>query len=320
MKLLFFGSSSFAIPSLEAITSSRHELPAVFTQPARPTGRGKKLKPTDVAEWANKKNITVIEAPNINKPDMLEKIRSYNADLLVVIAFGQKISSEVINAFTKRAINVHASLLPEYRGAAPVNHAIMDGKTNTGITIITLAEKMDAGDILATKETQIEPYDNAGSMHDKLANLAAPVLIDTINKIEKDTAKYTPQKHDEATLAPKLSKKDGYIDFDQPADLVLNKIRGLYPWPGAQAVFVSSQTGKSWKVTICDAQLVNSDISDWNTTGVIDEDLNVVCKKDKLKINFIKPAGSKKMDFKSFLNGRKGKPGDIFLPINRIKI
>ncbi len=311
MRIVYFGSSYFGIPSLEALRDSDNELVHIFTQPARPTGRGRKTRPTDAAEWADKNGVNYTEAEDINAPEMIEKISACRPELIVVIAFGQKISDQVISIAKHRAINVHGSLLPEYRGAAPVNRAVMDGREKTGITIITLADRMDAGQMLAKAETDILPDDTAGSVHDRLAEMSADVLINTIKEIEEGTAAYTPQDESKVTIAKKLSKSDGLLDFSLPADRLFNIIRGLYPWPGGQAEYHNKQTGKSERVIIAQTEIAEKHSRNQNP-GELDENLNPLCGQGSLKILSIKPAGKGLMDFKAFVNGRNVKPGDYF--------
>lgn len=315
MKILFFGSGAFGIPSLQAINESGNELTCIFTQPAHPAGRGRKPKPTAVALWARQNNIPCIEADNINSPEMIKRVAACNADLLIVIAFGQKISAEVINLFEKGAINVHASLLPKYRGAAPINRALINNDPQTGVSIITLAETMDAGFILDQTEVPIDPDDDAQALHDKLALAAPSLLINTVSQIAASGATYTPQNESQVTYAHKLKKSDGLLDWTQPAESIRNKIRALWPWPGAQTDYVSAKTSKCVRVTIAKAEVVKTPDTKNTTFGLFDENLNVICGRDTIKILRIKPAGSPLMDFKDFVNGRKTTPGDLLLNI-----
>ncbi|NLW83841.1 MAG: methionyl-tRNA formyltransferase [Phycisphaerae bacterium] len=318
MKIVFLGSSSFGLPSLEAIADSRHTLAGVFTQPARPAGRHRKPKPTDVADWCAAKNIPCTEADNINTHQMRDKVAACGGDLLVVIAFGQKIAQPVIDLFRFGAINVHASLLPRYRGAAPIHWAMMRGESETGVSIITLAQRMDAGAVLAHKRLPIELDDTFQTLHHKLAALSAPVLLKTIEAIEAGQAEYTQQDETLVTQAPRLTKEHGYIDWNRPAEEIANQVRALCPWPGAQSVYVSAQTGRSWRVTICRAQVIDqqNDIAD--IPGVLDDHFNVICGWNRLKILEVKPAGSDTMSFEAFARGRNTRKGDLFLPIDRV--
>ena len=317
MNIVYLGSGQFGLECLSALARSNHSIPLVVTQPPNPAGRGRKPKPTPVAQWASTHSIPFVETDDANAPQIIERIADCEADVIVVIAFGQKIGPELINLPPKGAINVHASLLPKYRGAAPINWAIINGETQTGISIITLAEKMDADQILAQSKTDIEADETAGRLHDRLAQIAAPLLLRTLNQIADGTAVYTNQDHSKATFAPKLKKSDGFLDFTEPAQALTRKIRGFWPWPGASTEYVSKKTGKSVRVTIGGAQVVKLPIQPLVEPGTVFQFLNVVCGKDALKITKIKPAGSPLMNFKAFVNGRHTKLGDMFVKIDK---
>jgi methionyl-tRNA formyltransferase len=317
MKIIFLGSGEFGLECLNTLAHSGHFPRFVVTQPPHPAGRGRKPKPTPVAHWANLNSIPFIETENVNTPQMMEEISAYEPDLIVVIAFGQKIGNELIDLPPKGAINVHASLLPKYRGAAPINWAIINDEKQTGISIIALAEKMDAGDILAQSETNICADETAGQLHDRLAKIAAPLLLKTIEQIAGGTAVYTPQDHSKATLAPKLKKSDGFLSFDEPAELLHRKIHGFWPWPGASAMYVSKKTAKSLRVTMAMAEVVETSHPADLPPGTLDENLNIICAQDALMIIKIKPTGSHLMQFKDFVNGRHTCPGDRFIKIEQ---
>ncbi|MCK4960075.1 MAG: methionyl-tRNA formyltransferase [Planctomycetes bacterium] len=312
MRLIFFGSAEFGVPCLRAMRESGAiDLAHIFTQPARKAGRGRKLIPTPVAVWADENGVPYTEAENINSPEMIEKIAACKAELLVVIAFGQFISGKVIDLHKYRAINVHGSLLPKYRGAGPIYWPIINGDAETGITIITVEKKMDTGDMLGHASIAIEDDDDAQSIHDKLSEISPPVLIDCIKQIAAGTAVYTPQDDSQATQAPKLQKSDGFISWADTAESINNRIRGLWPWPGVQADFVSQATGKSCRVTIAKAKVVSCS-GEEAECGTINGEGNIVCGDGCLKVMRIKPAGGKVMDFKSFVNGRAVCAGDVF--------
>jgi len=315
MNIVYFGSGEFGINCLNALAGSSHSLQFIVTQPSQPAGRGKKPKPTPVAIWAQAHSIPFIETDNVNAPQSIEKITSHKPDLIVVIAFGQKISNQLIALPANGAINVHASLLPKYRGAAPINWAIVNGEKETGISIITLAKKMDAGDILAQTKTAIEPNETAGQLHDRLATMAAPLLIETIEKIANNSAVYTRQDHSKATMAPKLKKSDGFLDFSESADSLARKILGFSPWPGASAVYVSKKTGRHTRVIIANAQIVEAANTTGLPPGTLDENLSVICGQGIIKILKIKPEGSRLMDFTDFINGWQCRSGDSFMKI-----
>lgn len=313
MKIVYLGGGEFGIRCLDALAQSSHSLDFIVTQPPRQAGRGRKPTPTPVADWAKTHSIPFVEAENVNAPQVFQKIAGFKPDVIVVAAFGQKIGNEVIKLPPKGTINVHASLLPKYRGAAPINWAIIKGETETGICIITVVEKMDAGDVLGRAATKIKPDETAGELHDRLAELAPPLLLETLDKIANGTAIYEKQDHSKATLAPKLKKTDGFLDFAEPAEILQRKIRGFWPWPGASAVYVSKKTEKSIRVTFAGARAVKSSGSVNLSPGTLDENLNVICGEDALKIVKIKPEGSDLMDFKDFVNGRQTRPGDRFI-------
>jgi methionyl-tRNA formyltransferase len=317
MNIVYLGSGQFGIRSLEALNESGHDLKFIVTQPARAGGRGKKAKATAVADWANINSKPLAETQNVNSPEVVGKIASFEPELIVVIAFGQKIGNDVINLPARDIINVHASLLPKYRGAAPVNWAILKGEAQTGVSIISVAEKMDAGDIISRTKTEIAPNETAGELHDKLARLAAPLLINTIDKIASGTAHYIPQDHSKATLAPKLKKSDGFLDFSEAAETLLRKILGFFPWPGASAIYHSNKTGKPIRVTIALAKVVKKPNPENLLPGTLDEELNVICGGNALRIIKIKPADGALMEFRDFINGRATCPGDTFTKIQQ---
>ncbi|MHC4286975.1 MAG: methionyl-tRNA formyltransferase [Planctomycetota bacterium] len=314
LKIIYFGSAQFGIPCLEAIHHSRHELAGVFTQPARPAGRHRsKPHHTDVDVWCSQNNVPCVEAENINTQEMVQRVATLGADLLVVIAFGQKISQEVVSLQKHGAVNVHASLLPKYRGAAPIHWAIMNGESETGISIITLADKMDAGLILAQDKIPILPDDTVKCVHDKLSALSVPVLMGTIEQIADGSAVYLEQDPTQVTKAPKLHKNIGYINWDSPAEQIVNQVRALWPWPAAETVYVCSKTGKNWRVGIAKASVVDRPRKQGDITGTLDENLHLICCEGALQILELKPSGSRLMDFESYVNGHQCSAGDLFL-------
>jgi methionyl-tRNA formyltransferase len=316
MRIVFAGSGEFGIPSLEAMTQSEHRVCGIVTQPARSAGRGRKSRPTPVAAWAQQRDLPYWETANINDVPTLDVLTKHRPDVMVVIAFGQKIGQQVVTLPKKGSINVHASLLPRWRGAAPINWAIIEGDTVTGISIITLAERMDAGEILAAAQTPIQEQETAGDLHDRLAHLAAPVLIETLTNIANGTAVYEPQDESQVTLAPKLKKSDGYLDFDQPAEVLAQRIRGLWPWPGATADYVSQRSHKTCRVTIARAEVVETASTPILVPGTLNDDMHIVCARGTLRILEIKPAGSDLMCCRDFVNGRHCCPGDRLVPID----
>jgi len=314
MKIVYLGSGELGIPSLAALAQANHSLSLVVTQKAHRAGRGQKLAQTPVARWAEENSAECIETEDVNSEQMIAEIAARKPDILVVIAFGQKIGNELLRLVPRGAINVHPSLLPKYRGAAPVNWAIINGEERTGVSIIALTEQMDAGDIIAQMATDIRPDETAGELQERLGQLAPQLLQKTLRQIAFGTAVYQKQDDSKATRAPKLKKSDGNIGFNESAQVLARKIRGLWPWPGASAYYMGKHTGKCERVTFAAAHPAEAG-SDEQEKGVVDAKLNIVCAPGTLKVQRIKPAGKKVMDFKDFVNGRQLTPGDIFMPI-----
>jgi methionyl-tRNA formyltransferase len=230
MKVLFYGTPEFSLPTLEAVLR-HHEVVAVVTQPDRPAGRGQHLTKPPVKVRAEAAGLSVLQPPRLRDPGWAERLRELRADVAVVVAFGQILPRAVLDAPARGSINVHASILPRYRGAAPIAWAIMRGERATGITTFQMDEGMDTGPVLLTAGTPIGPEDTAGELAARLSVLGAEVLIETLARL--DTLTPTPQRHQDATLAPRLKKTDGALDWARPARELVDRIRGCNPWPGA---------------------------------------------------------------------------------------
>ncbi len=316
MRIVFLGSGHFGLPCLDALLHSVHSIEFVVTQPPNPAGRGRRPSPTPVADWAERHLIPYRATPNINMPEHRDAIRRHRPDLLVVIAFGQKIGPELIQMPRHQAVNVHASALPRWRGAAPINWSIIAGDRATGVTLITLADKIDAGKMLGASKIMIEAGETAGELHDRLALLAAPLLLKTLDALESGQAVYAEQDASAVTFARKLKKQDGYLDFHDTADALDRRIRGFWPWPGASAVYLSRETGKQARVVFAECAVEPWENRQDLPVGTLNENLNIVCGQDVLRILRIKPAGSPLMDFADFINGRHTRPGDVFLHID----
>jgi methionyl-tRNA formyltransferase len=235
LRILFAGSGEFGLPTLRALVESRHELVQVITQPDRPAGRGRGLTPTPIGTFADNAGIPALRTRNINSESLPE------ADVMVVIAFGQKIAPEKVNHARLGSINLHASRLPAYRGAAPINWAIINGEPVAGNSVIRLAQKMDAGAILAQSALMIGEVETAGELHDRLAQDGVGLILGVCDALATGTATETPQDESLATIAPKLSRESARLDFTRPAIELARRIRGLHPWPGC-------------RVRLCDAE------------------------------------------------------------------
>jgi methionyl-tRNA formyltransferase len=230
MRVLFYGTPEFAVPTFEAVRR-HHEIVAVVTQPDRPAHRGQRLTAPPVKERALATALPVLQPPRLRDPGWAEQLAALRADVAVVVAFGQILPKPVLDAPRRGSINVHASVLPRYRGAAPIAWAIMRGETETGITTFQMDPGMDTGDVLLTARTPIGPEETAGELAERLSRLGADVLIETLRRL--DTLTPTPQRHEDATLAPRLKKAEGFIDWSRPAAELVALARGCNPWPGA---------------------------------------------------------------------------------------
>ena len=233
LRVLFMGTSPFAVPSLKILLKTGKNIVGVFTQPDRPQGRGLKIRISLIKELALEKRLSLFQPEKINRDESVEIIRSLSPDLIVVVAFGQIISQRILDIPRFSSINVHASLLPKYRGAAPINRAIIQGEKETGITTMIMDKGLDTGNILLQRKVVIFPEENAGELHDRLAFLGAEVLKETLEKLVQGGLTSYKQEESEASYAPPLKKEEGLIDWKKPAETIYNHIRGMNPWPGA---------------------------------------------------------------------------------------
>lgn len=255
MRILFMGTPEFAVPSLEALAKSGHEIIGVVTQPDRPKGRGQKLTPSPVKVVALDAGVIVYQPEKIKTPEFVEQLKSLSPDLIVVVAFGQLLSKEILEIPKYGCINVHASLLPQYRGAAPIHWAVINGETETGITIMQMDEGLDSGDSIISGAIPIEPEDTTGIIHDRLTQLGAQLLVKAVGMISNGTAVKTPQNHEKATYAPLLTKATEKIDWSQAPREVCNLVRGLNPWPGAYTT-LGDKVLKIWLAQLCDVSAI----------------------------------------------------------------
>ena len=227
------GTPDFAIPSLAMLTASDNTILGVITQPDRPKGRGMKPQPSPVKTLALQHGLPLLQPEKVKEENFIQWLKVKNPDLIAVVAFGQILPPKILSIPLHRCINLHASLLPKYRGAAPINWALINGEETTGVTTIFMNEWMDTGDILLKRETKIEQKDDALTLSHRLSTLGAKLLLETINQLKKGTLTPIPQNHSKATYAPVLKKEDGYIEWTRDAQAIHNQIRGTVPWPGA---------------------------------------------------------------------------------------
>jgi methionyl-tRNA formyltransferase len=310
MKIVFFGSPVAALPSLKKLLETDHSIDLIITQPDRPSGRGKKLMPCPVKKTALDLNIPYYQPLKIRKDEIaLDKIKEIEPDLNVVVAYGQIIPSSIIYLPRYNSLNVHFSLLPKYRGASPVQKALLDGEAKTGITIFELNEKMDEGDILVQEEVNIFPDENAADLEARLAQKGADLLIKAIAQIDK--LKHRKQDHSQATYAPKIRKEDGKIDWTKNSLYIERRVRAFTPWPSAYAFFkdIRIKIHKGRKIE----KVATPGSSAGEISGIKKEGIEVCCGEGSIYlIESLQPENRKRMDAYAFSLGAEIKPGDIF--------
>ena len=254
MRLVFFGTPAFAVPSLEACHRAGHEIAAVLTQPDRPKGRGRQLAFPPVKEASLRLGLPVHQPERVRRPETVALLSAFQADAMVVVGYGQIIPQAVIDLAPLGIINVHASLLPNYRGAAPVQWAVANGETVTGVTTMRIDAGLDTGDILLARETSIGPEETAVELSRRLAPMGAELLIETLSGIESGVIVPRKQDSSQATPAPILKKEDGAIDWNCPAAKIHNRVRGFQPWPGAHTHF-RGRVLNIWRTRVADGRI-----------------------------------------------------------------
>jgi len=310
LRILFCGSGVFAVPSLEAICAGPHDLVGVITQPARPAGRGGKLRHTPVEDFCARHGLETMQCAKINAPDSIDRIAALKPDVIFVADFGQMIRQAVRDCARLDTINLHGSLLPELRGAAPINWAIIRGYRQTGVTTFSLVDEMDAGAMYLTGQTDVDSTETTEQLRERLALLGADVTCRTLEMIRAGDAQPCEQDHAKATLAPRLKKSDGLIDWTADAETIRNVIHGTWPWPGGQAVFHGAKH-KDVQVVIARAAAEPSSVQ--GEPGRLDDDLCIATGRDRLRILEIKPAGKRLMNWRDFANGYRLAAGDMMV-------
>ena len=248
MRIIFMGTPDFAVPVLQSLINSRHEVVAVVTQPDRPKGRGKNMQFSPVKECALAHNIPVMQPVNVSVPEVIDELRAYEPELIVVVAFGQFVTKKIREMPKYGCINVHASLLPKYRGAGPIQWAVINGEKESGVTTMYMCREIDKGDMLLKDTVTLDPKETGDSLHDKLSMMGGPLLLKTIDQLEDGSAVRIPQCEEESTYAPKLEKTMGNIDWTMDADRIERLVRGLNSWPGT----FTKIHGKTVKIWDCD--------------------------------------------------------------------
>ena len=309
MKILFMGTPDFAVPTLDALVSSGHEVVGVLTQPDKPRGRGHHMMPSPVKAYALEKGIPVYQPLTLRGEEFAELLASIDPEMIVVVAYGKILPQNVLDYPKYGCVNVHGSLLPEYRGAAPMQRAIIDGKKVTGITTMMMAAGLDTGDMLLRAEVEIGENDNFEDIHDRLAECGAKLLVETVDKLAR--GEITPEVQDDslATYAAKIEKSDCLLDFSKDAKTLHDLIRGLSPVPLA---FTHTPDGKLLKIVesrVIDAESVNGE--ECGRVLSVGEDIRVACGRGILSIVTLVPEGKGRMSSADFVRGRKIFVGDV---------
>lgn len=323
MRLLFLGSGEFGLPTAKML-HAQHELVGVVSQPDKPAGRKRVLTPTPIAAWALEQGVPLLRTDNVNTPEFIQQVADMKADASVVIAFGQKLSEPFIDALGKLAVNLHASLLPKYRGAAPINWAMIENEHKAGVCVIGLAQKMDAGPVYAEDSLVIDKTETAGELHDRLSQLGPGVVGKVLDDLACGTLNPQEQDHDKATKAPKLNKADGTVDFNQACERVRARIHGLTPWPGCRVNWLCQATGESKVLTIGRVASVPDlscligleSVEKAPTPGTVVQDYQVVTADGLIRLIEVQAPGKKMMPVADFARGHGLTAGDLLSPID----
>lgn len=310
MKIIFMGTPDFSVPTLDAIKKDGNEIVLVVTQPDKKKGRKGILTPPPVKEWAVKNNISIFQPVKLREKQNIEELEKYEADVIVVAAFGQILPKEVLDMPKYGCINVHASLLPKYRGASPIQWAILNGDDETGVTTMQMDIGLDDGDILLQKKVPISSEDTGGSLFDKLSKVGADLLIETLHRIEKNDIVRIPQDDEKATHVGLIKKDFGILSFDEENKYILNKIRALNPWPSA-FTFYNDKMVKIWK-----AKSVSFNNKGYEYGDLVVEnkdELLVVTRNGAISILELQEEGKKRIKAADFLRGHKIEKGDKFI-------
>ena len=305
MNIIFMGTPDFALPTLQQLCESDHHVLAVVTQPDRPKGRNRKPAPPPVKQFAVEHGFPVLQPETIT-PDLVKVLGDLEPDFIIVVAFGQILKKDLLALPRHFCINLHSSLLPKYRGAAPINWAIINGDKETGVTTMKMDAGLDTGDTLLSWKTPIRDEDDAQSLHDTLARKGAGLVLKTLQQLEEKSLQPVPQDSSLASYAPKLKKEDGLINWSKNAVEIHNQIRGLEPWPGAYTFF------KSKRLRICKTEIVPGGPGDQpgKIARVSDHGIEVGTSNGRIIVTQLQPEGKKRMASKSFLAGHKINPGD----------
>jgi methionyl-tRNA formyltransferase len=299
MRIVFMGTPEFAVPSLEGLLKSEDEVVGIVTQPDRPKGRGQQLSASPVKLVAQREGLPLLQPTKMKDPALLADLSAWKPDVIAVAAFGRILPAAILSLPPRGCINVHGSLLPKYRGAGPIQWALINGETETGITTMLMDEGMDTGAMLLQESLPIRPDDTAGSLSLRLAELGGRLLLDTFAQLRAGTLKPRPQDHDRATMAPLLKKEDGLINWAMPAVLIGNRIRGLAPWPGAYT-FLQADRWTIWRARpIAEAAAAPPG----RIVALGKDGIYVATGDGLLAIHELQPANSRRMSVVEYLAG-----------------
>ncbi len=311
MNIIFMGTPEFALPTLKALHHSTHSILAVITQPDKPKGRGQKFLVSPIKQYALDFDLPIRQPKTVNDPEFIESLKQNRPDAIIVVAFGQILNETFLKIPKQFCINLHSSLLPKYRGAAPIHRAILNGDTKSGVTTMIMDKGMDTGDILLMQETPIHETDTAQTLHDTLSEIGGALVLETLKRLEGNTLLPVPQDHSQATHAGKLKKEEGLIHWEQFATTLSNQVRGLTPWPGTYTLLnkkrlriLKVQTGEG-----------SPDDTPGQVARVTDVGIEVGTGQGRLIITELQQEGKKSMSAKNFQTGYKIERGTLFDPI-----
>ena len=307
MNIIFMGTPDFAVPTLEVIYKNGHDISLVVTQKDKPKGRGKKVSYTPVKEKAIELGLRVYQPENVNTNDSIEVMKKLSPDVVVVVAYGQILKEDILSIPKFGCINVHASLLPKYRGAAPISWAVINGESKTGITTMMMSKGLDTGDMLLKTEIDIGENETASELHDRLMYIGADLLIETLKRIQAGNIIKTPQNHSESTYAPIMTKELGKIDWNMEGRTIKNLVRGTQNWPGAYTIYKGEKI-KIHKVEICDKF---SPCKNGTVVKVNDEGIFVNAKDTCVILKTIQFPDKRSMDVGEYLRGNDFEEGIV---------
>lgn len=310
MRLVFIGSGSFALPTLRVLHSASFEIPLVITQPDRPAGRGLRVVATAVSTLARQWGLEVVCAADVNDAALIERVRACNAAVGVVIAFGQKIRESFRAAMPGGCVNLHASLLPHLRGAAPYQWTVLRGDAQAGVTVFRLVDRMDAGPLLTQARTDVGSDETADELHDRLAELGPNAMLEALRLFEHgQVPEGAPQDEAQVTLAPKLKKTDGHLHMEGSVNDWVRRVHGCWSWPGAICRFQSADHNRDEQVILARVGIASRDACG-GEPGTLDAALRVRLRDGTIEIRELKPMSGRLMAWSDFVNGRRVKPGD----------